>query len=119
MNAVVHLLTLGIKSFEHEQLAERIEKLGNRDQFDSFADPVAFYHSPAKWMPRLVTMAKIDHCTLHDLRRTCNTIMKDAGVSEEVALQVIGNISEVNRKHYTGALRQQQRMAVDALPSVG
>jgi len=84
-----------------------------------FEKPASFYHSVTKWLDRLVIRAKLDHCTLHDLRRTCNTVMKDNGVSEEVATQMMGHTAEVNRTHYTATLKQQQRYAIDAIPSVG
>jgi len=46
--------------------------------------------------------------------------MQDAGVSQQVAMQVLGHTTaKVNREHYTGALLQQQRFAVDAIPSAG
>jgi len=73
-----------------------------------------------KWFPKLARIAKIDHCGLHDLRKTCNTIMKDAGVSQEAAMQVLGHTTaRVNNDFYTGELTKQQRSAVDAIPSIG
>ena len=49
-----------------------------------------------------------------------NTLMKEAGVSVAVAIQLLGNASlMVNQKHYAGVLTQQQRCAINSLPSVG
>ncbi len=85
-----------------------------------FANPGDFYLSCDKWFKRLVKSAGLDHCTLHDLRKTCNTLMKDAGVSQEAAMQVLGHSSvHVNQQYYTGILTEQQRTAVDSLPTVG
>jgi integrase len=84
-----------------------------------FENPNKAYNDIKNLVPILAKEAELDPSTLHDLRRTCNTAMKDAGVSEEVALQVIGNTTIVNRKHYTAELKAQQRLAVDSLPSVG
>ena len=73
-----------------------------------------------KWFGKLVKRAGIDHCTLHDLRKICNTGIKDAGVSEEATMQVLGHSTfDVNRRHYTGVLTEQQKIAVDSIPSVG
>jgi len=85
-----------------------------------FVNPSAFYWACDKWFPLLPREAKLDHCTLHDLRKTCNTIMLDSGLSQEAAMQVLDHLTpEVNRQHYTGTLTKQQRAAVNALPSIG
>ena len=85
-----------------------------------FTHPTAFYWSIDKWFPELVESAKLDKFTLHDLRKTCNTRMIDAGVSQEAAMQVLGHSTpQVNRRHYTGTLVEQQRIAVNSLPSIG
>ena len=85
-----------------------------------FTNPAKFYWSCDKWFPSLVEEAGLDHCTIQDLRKTCNTAMQDSGVSQEAAMQVLGHSTpEVNRNHYTGVLTKQQRAAVDSLPSIG
>ena len=85
-----------------------------------FINPSAFYWACGKWFPLLVEQAGLDHYTLHCLRKTCNTQMLDSGISQEAAMQVLGHSTpEVNRQHYTGTLTRQQRVAVDALPSIG
>jgi len=85
-----------------------------------FDHPQAFYWHCSKWFDALVKEAGIDHCSLHDLRKTCNTTMKENGVSTEVAMQVLGHSSRsVNMDIYTGVLNQMQRDAVNALPSIG
>jgi len=85
-----------------------------------FVNPGAYYWSVSVWFEQLVRAAGLDPCTLHDLRKTCNTIMQDAGVSQEAAMQVLGHTSaQVNRDHYTGILVEQQRKAINALPSIG
>ncbi len=85
-----------------------------------FTYPSAFYWEIAVWFARLVKIAKIDHCSIHDLRRTVNTVLLDGGFSREVTVQLLGQKSaQVNQDYYTGMLKKQQRTAVDSLPSVG
>lgn len=85
-----------------------------------FTEPSTFYHFSGRDFKKLVQGAGIDHCTLHDLRKTCNTTMQDNGIPQEVAMQVLGHSSaHVNRQFYTGMLTEQQRIAINSLPSVG
>jgi integrase len=85
-----------------------------------FEKPGTFYWSFDKWLPRLLRRAGLDHFTLHDLRKTCNTLMKENGVPEEAAMQILGHATTtVNQRYYTGTLIEQQRKAIDSLPSVG
>lgn len=85
-----------------------------------FGNPKVFYWQCGKWFSQLVHLAGIDHCTLHDLRKTCNTRMLDAGIPQSVAMQVLGHsTASVNQRHYTGILMEQQRIAVKSLPSIG
>jgi len=47
-------------------------------------------------------------------------MMKNAGVSAEAAMQVLGHPSfKVNQKYYTGVLTEQQKRAINSIPSVG
>jgi len=66
----------------------------------------------------LSKQVKIDHATLQGLRATCSTRLQDAGVSQVTAAQILGHGLEVNSKHYLGLLTDQQRRAVEALPSL-
>lgn len=85
-----------------------------------FERPQAFYWQCGKWFDALVKESGIDFCTLHDLRKTCNTLMKEGGTSTEAAMQVLGHSSHsVNMDVYTGVLSQQQRDAVNSLPKIG
>ena len=85
-----------------------------------FTTPKAFYWGCGKWFPRLVKKAGIDPCTLRNLRRTCSTLIQEAGFSRETAMQVLGQTSaQVNMDYYTGVLIRQQRIAIDSLPSIG
>jgi integrase len=85
-----------------------------------FEKSSTFYWSFDKWLPRLISKAELEVFTIHDLRKTCNTLMKDMGVLTETAMQILGHLTEaVNRRHYTGILSEQQRRAVDSLPTVG
>ena len=70
-----------------------------------FEDPQRFYWSCDKWFEPLVTKAGLDYCTLHDLRRTCNTVMQDAGIPQQVAMQVLGHSTvAVNQKYYRSTI---------------
>ena len=70
-----------------------------------FEKPKTFYWVCGKWFGQLVEEAGLDHCSIHDLRKTCNTLMKDAGVPPEAAMQVLGHTTaKINRVHYTGPL---------------
>jgi integrase len=105
-----------------EETARLFEQLySHRVNECVFERPKAYYWRIGKWFPLLVEEAGIDHCTLHDLRRTCNTVMQDdGGIEEAVRLQILGQTSaQVNRDHYTGPLKKQQRAAIDSLPSMG
>ena len=85
-----------------------------------FEKPGTFYWSFDKWVPKLLKAAGLDHFTLHDLRKTCNTLMKENGVPAEAAMQILGHsTAAVNQRYYTGILTEQQRNAIDSLPSVG
>jgi len=62
----------------------------------------------------------LEHCMLGDLRKTCNAVMKENGVSIEAAMQVLGHsTAQVNLKYYTGILTKRQKAAVNSLPSIG
>ena len=85
-----------------------------------FTKPKTYYNYCGCDFRRLVKKLGINHCSLHDLRKTCNTTMQDKGIPQEVAMQVLGHTSaHVNQEFYTGMLTEQQRIAVNSLPSVG
>lgn len=85
-----------------------------------FINPRTYYNLSGTHFRKLVKKSGIDHCTLHDLRKTCNTTMQDKGISREVAMQVFGHTSaQVNQQFYTGILTEQQRLAINSLLSVG
>jgi integrase len=85
-----------------------------------FENPDSFYWLVGKWFDKLVNEIGLEHCTLHDFRKTCNTVMKENGVSLEAAMQVLGHSTiKVNQQCYTGVLTKQQKAAVNSLPSIG
>ena len=124
---MIHREGARIKTRRSRVVALRHETAGllkrmyqNRVNKYVFTNPSKFYWSCDGWFSSLVEKAGLDHCTIQSLRATCNTVMKDAGVSQEAAMQVLGHSTpQVNRNHYTGTLSKQQRVAVDALPSIG
>lgn len=46
----------------------------------------------------------LEIATLHDLRRSLNTLLKQSGYQSDFILQMIGNTKDVNIEHYTGKL---------------
>ncbi len=85
-----------------------------------FEDPEAYYWTFDRWFPKLVKKAKLRNFSVHDLRKTCNTLMKNAGVSIEAAMKVLGHTTAmVNQRHYTGVLTELQMHAINSLPSIG
>lgn len=107
--------------FLRKETADLLWQLRGRSNGEYvFGEPSAFYWNVGKWFENLVETLGLDHCTLHNLRKTCNTIMKENGVSMEAAMQVLGHSTmQVNLKHYTGMLTRQQEAAVNSLPSIG
>ncbi len=84
-----------------------------------FVNPQAEYWSQRKWFDAAVKAARIDRCTLHDLRRSCNHLILEAGIDQLAAMQVLGHkSSQVNREYYTGPLSEPARKAVGILPDI-
>jgi integrase len=107
--------------FLRQETADVLRQLrGQHDGEYVFDKPATFYLMVGKWFDALVRESGVDRCTLHDLRKTCNTLMKENGVSVEAAMQVLGHATmQVNLRHYTGTLTKQQEAAVNSLPSIG
>lgn len=54
---------------------------------------------------KLLMDNKIRHGTVHDLRRSFNTLLKQYGYPEDWILDIMGHMdNDVNRNHYTGKL---------------
>ncbi len=107
--------------FLRKETADVLGQLrGQSDGDYVFGKPGPFYWMVGKWFEDLVRELGLEHCTLHDLRKTCNTLMKEHGVSVEAAMQVLGHTTmQVNQRYYTGTLTKQQEAAVNSLPSIG
>jgi integrase len=54
----------------------------------------------------------------HSLRYTATSLMKGAGVSEAVAMDIIGHESEAISAHYTKIDEATKRSALERLPSL-
>ncbi len=103
---------------ETAELLKNLEK--DRVNKYLYVNPDKFYWTCDRWFPEVVKKAGIAHCTLQDLRATCNTVIQDSGMSREAAMQILGHsTASVNKNHYTGTLKKQQRIIVDSLPSIG
>lgn len=56
--------------------------------------------------------------TFHSLRHTATSLLKNAGVSEAVARDIIGHDSEQMSRHYTHIEDAAKREALDKLPDL-
>lgn len=56
--------------------------------------------------------------TFHSFRHTATSLLKNAGVSDVVARDIIGHESEAVSRHYTHIETETKRKAVDAMPDV-
>ena len=103
---------------ETAELLVRLKKESTGEYL--FENPASFYWLVGKWFGKLAKQVGLQGCTLHDFRKTCNTVMKENGTSIEAAMQVLGHSTvKVNQQCYTGALTELQRDAVNSLPSIG
>jgi len=65
---------------------------------------------------RVVKRAGIDHCTLHDLRRSFSTLAQRAGVDKYTVKDLGGwSVVSVVEKHYTGDLLEAHRKAMQRI----
>ena len=68
---------------------------------------------------RLVTKAKVKHCTLHDLRRSFSTLAQRAGVDKHTVKDLGGwSVVSVVERHYTGDVSTVHRKAMDRISGV-
>lgn len=68
----------------------------------------AYYNSSAmRWaFQKLLSEIGISHGTIHDLRRSFNTLLKQYGYPTDWILDIMGHVDDrVNRNHYTGTLK--------------
>ena len=66
---------------------------------------------------RILKRAKVAHCTIHDLRRTCLSHLASEGVNEAVAQEIAGHASiTTTLKYYTEIVPDATRAAVKRLP---
>lgn len=68
----------------------------------------AFYNSDVmtKAFRRLLANNNMESGTIHDLRRSFNTLLKQYGYPTDWILDIMGHMDDkVNRNHYTGSLR--------------
>jgi integrase len=56
--------------------------------------------------------------TFHSLRHTATSALKNAGVSEAVAMEIIGHDSEAMSRHYTKIETKTLRRAIHSLPDI-
>lgn len=56
--------------------------------------------------------------SFHSLRHTATSLLKNAGVSEAVAMEIIGHNTRAISQHYTHVEQAAKRAALDGLPDV-
>ena len=71
--------------------------------------------SKGKGRDRRRTQSKI---TFHALRHTATSLLKNAGVSDVVARDIIGHESEAVSRQYTHIDAETKRAALDKMPDV-
>jgi len=68
----------------------------------------SYYNSDCMMKPFKVMLKKngFESGTIHDLRRSFNTLLKQYGYPTDWILDIMGHVDDtVNRRHYTGSLR--------------
>ena len=61
---------------------------------------------------------KVNEISFHSLRHTATSLLKRAGVSESVAMDIIGHDSAAISRHYTHIDESTKRKAIGKLPDV-
>ncbi len=61
----------------------------------------------------------ISEISFHSLRHTATSLLKNAGVPEAVAMDIIGHESEAISRHYTHIETRAKRAALKKLPKIG
>jgi integrase len=122
----------------HPDAAKALERLRNIPRIDRLVFPV---DSDAKNKGPVVSKAFADLCgragltvtveragieavknkwTLHDLRRKCNTDLRNLGASPKERATLIGHRStDVNEEHYEAIQPNRERELIDGLRSFG
>jgi len=71
------------------------------------------YIGDSKINRKLVALAGIAHCALHDLRRSFSTLAQRAGVDRYTVKDLGGwSVVSVVEKHYTGDVSEAHRRAM-------
>jgi integrase len=61
----------------------------------------------------------VSEISFHSLRRTATSLLKNAGVSSAVAMDIIGHETEAINRHYTHIESETKRSALNKLPKLG
>jgi len=76
------------------------------------------YHRGQKDGPGRAARRATGNLTFHSLRHTATSQLKNAGVSDVVAREIIGHDSEAISRHYTKIETKTLRAAVNRLPNI-
>ena len=60
----------------------------------------------------------VSEISFHSLRHTATSLLKNAGVPEAVAMDIIGHESEAISRHYTHIESRAKRSALNKLPKL-
>lgn len=61
----------------------------------------------------------VSEISFHSLRHTATSLLKNAGVSSAVAMDIIGHDTEAINRHYTHIESETKRSALNKLPKLG
>lgn len=90
-----------------EALLRQRKRTGHQDYvwLTLHGKPYRDHEALSKSLKKLALKAGLPPVTMHDLRRSYNTLLKNKGYGTDVIFQWMGHISEnVNRAHYTGVV---------------
>ena len=100
-------------------LFEKTESWLSNQFYDLMSDvglvPVRTHVGKSKGRDRRRTQSKI---TFHALRHTATSLLKNAGVSDVVARDIIGHESEIVSRNYTHIDTATKREALDKMPDI-
>lgn len=75
-------------------------------------------HKASKEKPGRSSERKIQPVSFHSLRHTATSLLKNAGVSEAVAMDIIGHDSKLISQNYTHIEEHAKRTALSKLPDI-
>ena len=75
-------------------------------------------HSRLETAPGRDGLRRITEISFHSLRHTATSLMKNAGISASVVMDIIGHDSELMSAHYTHVDEETKRRALSKMPAI-